>query len=283
MRLFSVRFLPALGQALFVFALLGQAARAEEKPVELSDGLTVEQIIERTRDASKQTGKSNEVFKFYRQASFDELDSKGKVIEKNSKTYRAYTDDRDQELRKVNGRPASKRERYREYKKHQERQRRYLNKRKEGEPKKRNENLVTRNVDLFEEKFTPKLTGTAKVGGRDAYVIDLKPNPKHKHESRTVNRIMDQLETKLRIDQDEFQISQLSTKLIKPVNFLGGFAGSIKAINIDLSQKRLAKGVWVDEKVNAHFDVRIAWKTYQFRMESRSTEFERTEREKPKS
>ncbi len=283
MRLFSVRFLPALGQALFVFALLGQAARAEEKPVALPDGLTVEQIIERTRDASKQTGKSNEVFKFYRKASFDELDSKGNVIEKNSKTYRAYTDDRDQELRKVNGRPASKRERYREYKKHQERQRRYLNKRKEGEPKKRNENLVTRNVDLFEEKFTPKLTGMAKVGGRDAYVIDLKPNPKHKHESRTVNRIMDQLETKVRIDQEEFQISQLSTKLIKPVNFLGGLAGSIKAINIDVTQKRLAKGVWVDEKVNAHFDVRIAWKTYQFRMESRSTEFERTERKKPKS
>ena len=283
MRLFSVRFLPALGQALFVFALLGQAARAEEKPVALPDGLTVEQIIERTRDASKQTGKSNEVFKFYRKASFDELDSKGNVIEKNSKTYRAYTDDRDQELRKVNGRPASKRERYREYKKHQERQRRYLNKRKEGEPKKRNENLVTRNVDLFEEKFTPKLTGKAKVGGRDAYVIDLKPNPKHKHESRTVNRIMDQLETKVRIDQEEFQISQLSTKLIKPVNFLGGLAGSIKAINIDVTQKRLAKGVWVDEKVNAHFDVRIAWKTYQFRMESRSTEFERTERKKPKS
>ena len=283
MRLFSVRFLPALGQALFVFALLGQAARAQEKPVALPDGLTVEQIIERTRDASKQTGKSNEVFKFYRKASFDELDSKGNVIEKNSKTYRAYTDDRDQELRKVNGRPASKRERYREYKKHQERQRRYLNKRKEGEPKKRNENLVTRNVDLFEEKFTPKLTGKAKVGGRDAYVIDLKPNPKHKHESRTVNRIMDQLETKVRIDQEEFQISQLSTKLIKPVNFLGGLAGSIKAINIDVTQKRLAKGVWVDEKVNAHFDVRIAWKTYQFRMESRSTEFERTERKKPKS
>ena len=67
------------------------------------------------------------------------------------------------------------------------------------------------------------------------------------------------------------------------MNFLGGLAGSIKAINIDVTQKRLAKGVWVDEKVNAHFDVRIAWKTYQFRMESRSTEFERTERKKPKS
>ena len=40
---------------------------------------------------------------------------------------------------------------------------------------------------------------------------------------------------------------------------------------------------WVDEKVNAHFDVRVAWKTYQFRMESLSTDFERTEREEPES
>ena len=99
-----------------------------------------------------------------------------------------------------------------------------------------------------------------KVNGRDAFVIDLKPNPKHKHESRTVNRIMDQLETRVWIDREEFQISQLSTKLLKPVNFLGGLAGAIKTINIGVTQKRLAKDTWVDEKVNAHFDVRVAWK-----------------------
>jgi len=269
----------ALGQALFVCALLGQA----EVDAEKTDELTVEQIIERTREASKRSGQGDEVFKFYRKASFDELDAKGNVVERNSKTYRAYTDDRDQKLRMVNGRQASKRERYREYKKHQERQGRYLNKRKEGDPKKQNENLVTRNVDLFEEKFTPKLVGVEKVNGRDAFVIDLKPNPKHKHKSRTVNRIMDQLETKVWIDREEFQISQLSTRLLKPVNFLGGLAGAIKTINIGVTQKRLAKDTWVDEKVNAHFDVRVAWKTYQFRMESLSTDFERTEREEPES
>ena len=269
----------ALGQALFAYALLGQSGIASEK----TDGLTGEQIIERTREASKRTGQGDEVFKFYRKASFDELDAKGNVVEKNSKTYRAYTDDRDQKLRKVNGRPASKRERYREYKKHQERQRHYLNKRKEGDPKKQNENLVTRNLDLFEKKFIPKLVGIEKVNGRDAFVIDLKPNPKNKHESRTVNRIMDQLETRVWIDREEFQISQLSTKLLKPVNFLGGLAGAIKTINIGVTQKRLAKDTWVDEKVNAHFDVRVAWKTYQFRMESLSTGFERTDREEPES
>ncbi|GIT38674.1 MAG: hypothetical protein Ct9H300mP7_5950 [Verrucomicrobiota bacterium] len=106
-----------------------------------------------------------------------------------------------------------RRGRYREYKKHQERQRRYLNKRKESDPKKRNENLVTRNVDLFEDKFAPRLVGEEKVNGRDAYVISLKPNKKYKHKSRIVNRIMDQLDTRVWVDKEEFQISQLSTRL----------------------------------------------------------------------
>ncbi len=283
MRLVLVRFNYVLGQALLAFSLLGQASYAAEKTAPFSDRLTVEQIIERTREASKKEGQADVVFKFYRKASFDEFDAKGNVVEKNSKTYRAYTDDRDQELRKVNGRPASKRERYREYKKHQERQRRYLNKRKGSDPKKRNENLITRNVDLFEDKFAPRLVGEEKVNGRDAYVISLKPNKKYKHKSRMVNRIMDQLDTRIWVDKEEFQISQLSTRLLKPVNFLGGLAGAIKTIDIAVTQKRLAKNTWVDEKVNAHFDARIVWKTYQFRMESLSTDFERTEPEEPES
>jgi outer membrane lipoprotein-sorting protein len=283
MRPVSARSIYVLAQALSAFSLLGQASYAAEKTVPQSDGLTVEQIIERTREASKETGQGDVVFKFYRKASFDEFDANGNVVEKNSKTYRAYTDDRDQELRKVNGRPATKRERYREYKKHQERQRRYLNKRKEGDPKRRNENLVTRNVDLFEDKFAPKLVGAEKVNGRDAYVISLKPNKKYKHKSRIVNRIMDQLDTRVWVDKEEFQISQLSTRLLKPVNFLVGLAGAIKTINVAVTQKRLAKNTWVDEKVNAHFDARIVWKTYQFRMESLSTDFERTERAEPES
>ncbi|HBT21107.1 MAG TPA: hypothetical protein DEA68_00620, partial [Verrucomicrobiales bacterium] len=65
----------ALGQALFVYALLGQSGIAAEK----TDGLTGEQIIERTREASKRTGQGDEVFKFYRKASFDELDAMGNV------------------------------------------------------------------------------------------------------------------------------------------------------------------------------------------------------------
>ena len=278
------------GQLLFTFVISNQAVEALEQSnslppvsIKIPIELTVEEIIKRAKEASKRNGKGDSVFKFYRKASFDELDSKGNVVEKNSKTYRAYTDDRDQKLRKVNGRAATREERYRAYRKHQERQRRYLNKRKKGDSKRRNENLFTRNIELFEDKFIPALEGVEKVGGRDAYVIGLKPNKKYKHKSRTVNRIMDQLQTKVWIDKKEFHVSKLSTSLIKPVSFLGGIAGAIKTISISAIQKRLDKDIWVDEKVNVHFDVRIAWKTYQFRMESTSSNFERTERNQPES
>jgi len=251
--------------------------------IKLPSELTVEEIIELAREASKRNGQGDAVFKFYRKASFDELDNNGNIVEKNSKTYRAYTDDRDQQLRKINGRAATREERYREYRKHQERQRRYLNKQKKSDAKKRNESLFTRNIDLFEDKFIPVLEGVDKVNDRDAFVIGLKPNKKNRYKSRTVNRIMDQLKTKVWIDKEEFQISKISASLIKPVNFLGGIAGSIKTINIDATQKRLDKDNWVDEKVNAQFNARIAWKTYQFRMESLSTKFELTQRNQPES
>jgi len=289
--MFSIlsRIFAVFGKAI-ILVIASESIHALDQPsslppvnIKLPSELTVEEIIERAREASNRNGQGDSAFKFYRKASFDELDNKGNIIEKNSKTYRAFTDDRDQQLRKVNDRKATSEERYREYRKHQERQRRYLNKRNKSDAKKRNESLFTRNIDLFEDKFIPVLEGMEKVNDRDAFVIGLKPNKKNRYKSRTVNRIMDQLKTKVWIDKEEFQISQISARLIKPVNFLGGIAGAIKTINIDATQKRLGKDNWVDEKVNAQFNARIAWKTYQFRMESLSTNFERTERNQPES
>jgi len=289
--MFSIlsRIFAVFGKAI-ILVIASESIHALDQPsslppvnIKLPSELTVEEIIERAREASNRNGQGDAAFKFYRKASFDELDNKGNIIEKNSKTYRAFTDDRDQQLRKVNDRKATSEERYREYRKHQERQRRYLNKRNKSDAKKRNESLFTRNIDLFEDKFIPVLEGMEKVNDRDAFVIGLKPNKKNRYKSRTVNRIMDQLKTKVWIDKEEFQISQISARLIKPVSFLGGIAGAIKTINIDATQKRLGKDNWVDEKVNAQFNARIAWKTYQFRMESLSTNFERTERNQPES
>ena len=271
----------ALGQLLAVL-ILGQIATAAEDKlkalpavkVDLPE-LTAPQIIEKAHEAAKRNGMGEAVFSFLRQATIEDLGSKGKIRKGYTKTYRAYTDRREQELIRVDGKPASRRRVAREQARNRERQRRYLARKKSGVTNK-NENLVTKNVELYQEKFIPILVGVESVNARPAYVIQLRPNTDHKLKSKTVNRFMNQFDAKLWVDKDEFHIARIDAKLKKPVTFLGGLAGAVNAIHISVSEKRLASETWVDEIVSANFDARIFWKTYKFRMKSESSNFEST-------
>ena len=269
----------ALGQLLAVL-ILGQIATAAEDKlkalpavkVDLPE-LTAPQIIEKAHEAAKRNGMGEAVFSFLRRATIEDLGSKGKIRKGYTKTYRAYTDRREQELIRVDGKPASHRQVAREQARNRERQRRYLARKKSGNTNK-SENLVTRNVELYQEKFIPILVGVESVNARPAYVIQLRPNTDHKLKSKTVNRFMNQFDAKLWVDKDEFHIARIDAKLKKPVTFLGGLVGAVNAINISISEKRLASDAWVDEIVSANFDARMFWKTYRFRMKSESSNFE---------
>ena len=269
----------ALGQLLAVL-ILGQIATAAEDKlkalpavkVDLPE-LTAPQIIEKAHEAAKRNGMGEAVFSFLRRATIEDLGSKGKIRKGYTKTYRAYTDRREQELIRVDGKPASHRQVAREQARNRERQRRYLARKKSGNTNK-SENLVTRNVELYQEKFIPILVGVESVNTRPAYVIQLRPNTDHKLKSKTVNRFMNQFDAKLWVDKDEFHIARIDAKLMKPVTFLGGLAGAVNAIHISVSEKRLASDTWVDEIVSANFDARMFWKTYKFRMKSESSNFE---------
>ena len=268
-----------LGQLLAVL-ILGQIATAAEDKlkalpavkVDLPE-LTAPQIIEKAHEAAKRNGMGEAVFSFLRRATIEDLDSKGKIRKGYTKTYRAYTDRREQELIRVDGKPASHRQVAREQARNRERQRRYLARKKSGNTNK-SENLVTRNVELYQEKFIPILVGVESVNTRPAYVIQLRPNTDHKLKSKIVNRFMNQFDAKLWVDKDEFHIARIDAKLKKPVTFLGGLVGAVNAINISISEKRLASDAWVDEIVSANFDARMFWKTYRFRMKSESSNFE---------
>ena len=276
------RFYPSWVIGLLVAAtiLLSQAAMGDDDKLKVLPavkvdlpGLTARQIIKKASEAAKRNGLGEIVFSFLRQAEVEDLDSKGNIRKGYTKTYRAYTDGRDQELVKVDGKPASQGQVAREQARNRERQQRYLARKKEGGTNKSG-NLVTKNVDLFQEKFTPFLAGMGSVNARPAYVIQLQPNKDHKLKSRTVNRFMDQLNARLWVDKEEFHIARINAKLKKPVTFLGGLAGAVNAISISISQKRLANDTWVDESVSANFDARIFWKTYHFLMKSRSSHYE---------
>ena len=282
------RFYPGwvIGRLMAATLLLAQAAIGDDDKLKVLPavkvdlpGLTAHQIIKKASEAAKRNGIGETVFSFLRQADVEDLDSKGNIRKGYTKTYRAYTDGRDQELVKVDGKPASHRQVAREQARNRERQRRYLARKKE-EGSNKSGNLVTKNVDLFQEKFTPVLAGMGSVNARPAYVIQLQPNKDHKLKSRTVNRFMNQLNAKLWVDKEEFHIVRINAKLKKPVTFLGGLAGAVNAINISVSQKRLANDTWVDESVSANFDARMFWRTYKFRMKSESSNFEPTTSQK---
>ena len=275
----TLRRTPALGQVLAAALLLGQVAAAAEGGLRTlpavkvnQPGLTARQIVEKAREAAKRNGKGNAVFTFLRKARIEDLDSKGNIRKGYTKTYRAYTDGRDQELLSVDGKPASRRLIAREQARNRKQQRRYLARKTENGAN-RSENLVTKNADLFREKFTPVLAGVESVNARPAYVIQLQPNTDHKLGSRTVNRFMNQFDARVWVDKEEFHIARIDAKLKKPVTFLGGLAGAVNAINISVSQKRLASDTWVDESLSANFDARVFWKTYRFRMKSQSSHF----------
>ena len=92
----------ALGQ-LLAGLILGQIATAAEDKlkalpavkVDLPE-LTAPQIIEKAHEAAKRNGMGEAVFSFLRRATIEDLGSKGKIRKGYTKTYRAYTDSREQ-------------------------------------------------------------------------------------------------------------------------------------------------------------------------------------------
>ncbi len=239
--------------------------------------LDATEIVRRAREAAKHKDEPAAVYTFLREVVLQGYNSKGAVTERKAKTFRAYTDEREQELLTVNGHKASPEEIAEEKQRSRKQKRRFLN----ADPMNpaatggREENLMDRNITLFHKKFVPKLLGEESIQNRAAYIIDLAPNPKHRISHKIVDRIFNQLSLKVWIDQEDYEVAKLEAKLLKDVSFLGGLAGAVKDLKITVNQSRLGANQWVDQTVNAFFDARVLWKAYHFGMESRSDDFKR--------
>ncbi len=233
--------------------------------------LSATEIIDRAQvnGKLKETSIDLPVFSFLRKVTITKPTDKNATTNPQTKTYQAYSNNRDQTLIKVNGRPPSPKEIEEDREKNRKRQRRFL----ERNGKKGSDKMMSHNMDLYKEKFTPRLIGTETVNARPAYLIQLKPDTNHKIKNGTVDRIMNQMLTKLWVDQEDFQVSRLEAELVKPIGIVVGLIGSIKTIRIRLEQQRLTPQVWTDLKIDADFDIRILTANYTFNMKSRSSGF----------
>lgn len=247
--------------------------------IEAKPPLNADQIVERARETAKRKGQHETVYTFLREVTVQDLDNEGKAAKETIKTFRAYTDEREQELLTINGRAATDEDKEKERKRSRKHKRKFLN----ADPTNpaasggRDENLMDRNITLFHEKFTPKLLGNESVRDRNAYMIDLVPNPEHRIKHNIVDRIFNNLAIKVWIDHEDFEVSRLEARLLDNISFLGGLAGVVKGIQISVDQARLEENHWVDQGVKALFDARVLWKSYHFGMKSQSSEYQRVD------
>jgi outer membrane lipoprotein-sorting protein len=235
---------------------------------------TADEILENVKASKKDLSAQGGQFTYLREANIYDLKTDGSVRKKTRKLYRAFTDGRDQQLLKIDGKEASARDRSKDRAHNLERQQKFLHRQSRPTSEKKNDDLMAKNMDLFRDKFLAILKGEEKRKDRMTYLIELKPNPRHQLGNRFVDRLMNQIHANVWVDKEEFRIARLEMKLNNQVSFLGGFAGLLRDIQIDVDQKQLKSNLWVDEKITAFFDVRVFFKTYRFKMKSESSEFE---------
>ena len=248
-------------------------ALAEAAEARGEQAITAEEIVEKMRDAEMRreaTSKKSLVYTFLRNVVTEDLNSLGETTKRKTKTYQAFSDNRDQVLLKVDGRKPTPKEFEADRKENRKRQRRILDSGKKG---KSDSEIRGRKFDQYRDKFIPRLIGTEVIADRPTYIIQLVPDPSHKLKSSVVDRMMNQMLTKLWIDQEEFQVAKAEIELTHPISFLAGIAASLRAIKFTIHQKRLTPEIWVDQNVSAFIDVRILLGTFRFRMSSESSDF----------
>lgn len=234
--------------------------------------LSASEIIERTQANGKlrETSRNLPVFSFLRKVTTAKPNDKNPTANKKTKIYRAYTNNRDQILIKVDGREPTEKEIEEDRKDTLKRQRQYLDR----NDKNKSEKIISNNIEIYRDKFIPRLIGSEQVSNRSAYIIQMVPNTDHRLKNPTADRIMNQMLVKLWVDQEDFQLSRMEAKIVEPVKMVAGVIGTINSIHVRLEQKRLTPKIWTDLKVETDFDIRIVIANFTFKMTSQSSEFE---------
>ena len=247
---------------------------AEDLKVGGDKALSAEEILEQVRLALEEPRKDLPVITYLRRSVITDLDADGKPKKVTRKTHRAYSDERDQLLLEVDGRPATQKEIDKDRAHNLDRQQKFLHRQadKDGD---HNDDLMVKNMDLFRKKFTVLLDGEERIHERECYVLRFIPNPEFSLDNRFVDRLMNAVRPKVWVDKKAFRIARIESKLVESVSFLGGLAGVLRDIEINVDQTEHLPDVWLDDTVSAFFDVRVFFKTYRFRLKSKSSEFKK--------
>jgi len=242
-------------------------------PGELGLELTAEEIAEQLRLAEKrreEVTKAGKVYVFDRDIVIENFDSKGKLERRQTRRFRSFTDNRVPVLVRYDGKEPTPKQIEKESKKILEHKLKFLGGGKEDE---QDANLLVRQIEQYRDNFTPRLFGTGTVEGRPAYVLQFLLDEKNKLDDPLANIVLKNMELKLWIDREEFQIAKLEAELKNELYVVGGLAGKVHGFKLTAHQQRLTPDIWADWKVNFQIRGRILWETKSIKFRSESTGF----------
>jgi len=185
-------------------------------------------------------------YSFEKRTTTEELDASGKVTKITQKTFSVFPIEGEpySRLIKIQNRGLTAKEIKDEDKKEEE-FRRKLSARNNGSVTNSNGNWLDKSVV---DRFVFEVKGRETLANRSAIVLSFHAKP-GQAEKTAVDKILGRLAGQLWVDEQDWEVARLKVGLTKEFS-LGwfGMIGSIKELDIDLEQTRLADGAWLTRR-----------------------------------
>lgn len=221
----------------------------------------MERVMERAKADDKNEAETK--YSFEKQTITQELDAWGKVTKTTRKTFSVFPIDGEPYLRliKIQDRNLTAKELEDEDRK-EEQFRRKMGARNAVAGTNTNGNWLDKSVV---DRFVFDVKGREMVADRSAFVLSFHPKP-GQPEKTAGDKILDRLGGELWVDEKDWEIARLKVGLSKELS-LGwfGMIGSLKELEIDLEQIRVADGAWLARKQTVLLAGRKVFSSMRFR------------------
>jgi hypothetical protein len=196
-------------------------------------------------------------FTYTKLRATEELDSKGKVTEKQEKiTELVPVNGRLlSKLVSENGKPATAKQRKAEEELDRRVRAEPAPEPKAGKPAPNPKREFAVTPELF-DRFTFTTEGREKVNGRDAWVLAFAPRSADMPVKKFADRIVNKVAGKVWIDVEESELARAEVKLTGRVELVGGVIATMKRFDLVFEQTRFDGGAWFNTLTEANVEGR---------------------------
>jgi hypothetical protein len=255
--------LQALG-LLFVFALDAapqSAPPADDPPLPRPEEV-LQRVLARVRDPAVRAGTAS--YRSVQHTSIEKLDDKGRVREREDRTYDVGPLDGGVYARLVqkNGRTLTPTE----LREEREREQRFVERSKKQKFGGGDADRVPLDVELF-DRYKAEVVGRSLVAGRPAILLHFWPRSADLPIRRRQDYVLNKLTGIVWIDEQEWEIVKVDAHLTDRVRVLLGLVATLDKADLAFEQVRLADNVYLPLRLTASFEGRKLFSTLHQRVQ----------------